>query len=179
MYGHYMNQVHQRLKQRLSESVELMQKHYIQRRKIMEPLRKGELVLLNGRNIGTKHQCRKLEDKMLGLFEVVSVGSNNWYCKLKLPDHSKLHPVFNIDLREQYKGPDPGKAVVEIEPDGEDWVMETIMGCGPTGIHALETSAKTKSPSSNLFSLLYPQTQKNEIEVSLKYGIALLFQSVV
>jgi hypothetical protein len=41
------------------------------------------------------------------------------------------------------------------------------------------TSAKTKSPSSNLFSLLYPQTQKNEIEVSLKYGIALLFQSVL
>jgi len=41
------------------------------------------------------------------------------------------------------------------------------------------SSAKTKSPSSNLFSLLYPQTQKNEIEVSLKYGIALLFQSVL
>jgi hypothetical protein len=41
------------------------------------------------------------------------------------------------------------------------------------------TSAKTKSPSSNLFSLLYPQTQKNEIEVALKYGIALLFQSVL
>jgi hypothetical protein len=41
------------------------------------------------------------------------------------------------------------------------------------------TSAKTKSPSLNLFSLLYPQTQKNEIEVSLKYGIASLFQSVL
>jgi len=41
------------------------------------------------------------------------------------------------------------------------------------------TSAKIKSPSLFLFSLLYPQTQKNEIEVSLKYGIALLFQSVL
>jgi hypothetical protein len=40
-------------------------------------------------------------------------------------------------------------------------------------------SAKTKSPSLNLFSLLYSQTQKNEIEVSLKYGIALLFQSIL
>jgi hypothetical protein len=36
-------------------------------------------------------------------------------------------------------------------------------------------SAKTKSPSLNVFSLLYPQTQTNEIEVSLLYGIALLF----
>jgi len=40
-------------------------------------------------------------------------------------------------------------------------------------------SAKTKSPSLNLFSLLYPQTQKNEIEVSLKYGIAWLFHIVL
>jgi len=51
------------------------------------------------------------------------------------------------------------------------------------GVSASETyvatSAKTEFPSLNLFSLLYPQTQKNEIEVSLKCGIALLFQSVL
>jgi len=40
------------------------------------------------------------------------------------------------------------------------------------------SSAKTISPSLNLFILLYPQTQKNEIEVSLKYRITLLFQGV-
>jgi hypothetical protein len=52
--------------------------------------------------------------------------------------------------------------------------------CSPSfSSFTLHSSAKTKSPSSNLFSLLYPQTQKNEIEVSLKYGIALLFQSVL
>jgi len=45
-------------------------------------------------------------------------------------------------------------------------------------LHDCSTSAKTKSPSLNLFSLLYPQTQKNEIEDSLKYGIALVFHSV-
>jgi len=86
MYGHYMNEVHQKLKQWLSESVEMMQKHYSKRRKIMESLKKGELVLLNGRNIRAKHRCKKLEDKMFGPFEVISVGSNNRYCKLKLPD---------------------------------------------------------------------------------------------
>jgi len=41
------------------------------------------------------------------------------------------------------------------------------------------TSAKTTFPSLNLFSLLYAKTQKNEIEVSLKYDIAWKFQSVV
>jgi len=39
------------------------------------------------------------------------------------------------------------------------------------------SSAKTKFPSLNLFGVLYTQTQKNEIEVSLKYGIASTFQS--
>jgi len=41
------------------------------------------------------------------------------------------------------------------------------------------SSAKTKFPSLNLFRLLYPQTQKNGIEVSLKYGIALTLQCVL
>jgi hypothetical protein len=50
---------------------------------------------------------------------------------------------------------------------------------GQTMKTAEPTSGKTKSPSLNLFSLLYPQTQKNQIEISLKYGIALLFQSVL
>jgi hypothetical protein len=43
----------------------------------------------------------------------------------------------------------------------------------------IHSSAKTKSTSLNLFRLLYPQTQKNEIKVSLKYGSAWLFQSVL
>jgi len=41
------------------------------------------------------------------------------------------------------------------------------------------TSGETKSPSVSSFSLLYPQTQKNEIEVSLKYSLALPLQSTV
>lgn len=41
----------------------------------MEPLKKRELGLLNGRNIQGKHRCKKLEDTMLGPFEVLLVGS--------------------------------------------------------------------------------------------------------
>jgi hypothetical protein len=50
---------------------------------------------------------------------------------------------------------------------------------GASTVLELASSAKTKSPLLNLFSLLYPQTQINEIEVSMKYGIALLFQIVL
>jgi hypothetical protein len=127
-----MTDVHQKLKERLSESVELMKKHYNKRRKSMEPLNKGELVILNGRNIRAKHRCKKLEDKMLGPFEVLSVGNNARHCKLKLPESWKIHPVFNINLVERYKGIDPKEQVIEVEEDGEVWVMESFIASGPS-----------------------------------------------
>jgi len=98
----------------------------------MEPFKKGELAMLNGRNIRAKHRCKKLEDKMFGPFEILSVGSNQRYCKLKLPDSWKIHPVFNIELLERYKGTDPKKQVIEVEADGEEWVMESIVASGPS-----------------------------------------------
>jgi len=88
--------------------------------------------MLNGWNIQAKHHCKKLDDTMLGPFDLVSVGSNKWYCKLMLPDHWKLHPVFNIDLLQKSNGIDLKTQVIEVEADGEDWVMETIFGSGPS-----------------------------------------------
>jgi hypothetical protein len=126
LYGNLMTNIHGKLRARLEESVELMKKHYNNKTKAIESLKKAELVLLNGLNIRVKHRCKKLEDKMLGSFEVILVGSNNRYSKLKLPDHWKLHPVFNIDLLERYKVSDPKKQVIEIEADGEDWIIESI-----------------------------------------------------
>jgi hypothetical protein len=41
------------------------------------------------------------------------------------------------------------------------------------------STAKTKSHSLNLFSLLCSQTPKNEIDIGLKNGITLLFQSII
>jgi hypothetical protein len=92
-----MEVVYTRFKEWLVESVESMQKNYNKTRKVMELLQKGELVMLNRRNIQGKHRCNKLEDKMLGQFEVLSVGSNLWCCKLRLPELWKIHPVFNIE----------------------------------------------------------------------------------
>jgi len=88
--------------------------------------------MLNGRNIRAKHRRRKLEDKMFGPFEILSVGKNQRYCKLSLPDSWKIQPVFNIDLLERYKGTDLKKQVVEVEADGEHWVMESIIASGPS-----------------------------------------------
>jgi hypothetical protein len=66
----------------------------------MDPFKMRELVMLNGRNIQATHRCKKLEDKMIRPLEVVSVGNNLRYCKLKLPGSWKIHSVFTINLLE-------------------------------------------------------------------------------
>jgi len=35
-------------------------------------------------------------------------------------------------LLERYKGADPKKQLIEVEADGEDWVMESIIASGPS-----------------------------------------------
>jgi len=85
LYGHYMNSVHTKLSTQWEYSIEAMWKYYDKKQKSIEPIKKGELVMLNGRNIRAKHHCKKLEDKMYGLFEVGATGKNRRYGKVKLP----------------------------------------------------------------------------------------------
>jgi hypothetical protein len=65
-------------------------------------------------------------------FEIVSEGHNKRYCKLKLPDTWKIHPVFNIALLERYRGTNPKEKVIEIEADDSGWKMESIIASGPS-----------------------------------------------
>jgi len=132
LYGHYMTSIHSKLSRQLEQSMEAMQKYYDKKRKSIEPFKKGELVILNGRNIRARHNCNKLEDKIYGPYEVVNTGKNRRYCLLKLPDSWKIHPTFNIALLEQYGGTDPKKQVLEIEADDAGWKMESIIASGPS-----------------------------------------------
>jgi hypothetical protein len=68
---------------------------------------------------------------MLRLFEILSIGSNLQYCKVKLPESWKIHPVFNIDLLKPYKETNIKQHVIEIKADGDDWVMESIIASEP------------------------------------------------
>jgi hypothetical protein len=86
LYGHYMTSIHDKLRKQLAISVEKMQKNYNKPRKTLKALKKEKLVVLNRTNIGEKHQCKKLEGKKLGPFEVLSVESNLRYSKLILPE---------------------------------------------------------------------------------------------
>jgi len=132
LYAHYMNTIHEKLKEKLSEARGNMAKYYDKKRRDIPGFKKGEFVMLNGKNIRSKGRCRKLEDKMYGPFEVLHEGHNKRYCKLKLPTKWKIHPVFNISLLEKYRGTNPEREVVEIEADDSGWKIESIIASGPS-----------------------------------------------
>ena len=127
---------------------------------------------MNGRNIRTKHRCKKLEDKMLGPFEVLSVGSNQRYFKLQLPDSWNIHWVFNIDSLERYKGTDPKKQIIEIEADGDDWVMKSIIASGPsddnTKQHVFLVKWKDFTPEENTWET-YGNVADHSMELLEEY----------
>jgi hypothetical protein len=120
------------LKTRLEKSIAAMRLYYDKKRMAIEAFKQVVLVIIDGTNIPAKHQCKELEEKMFRLFHIVSVGNNDRYCQLHPPDSWKIHSVFNSDLLECYIREDPKNQVIEIEADGTDWVMESIMACGPS-----------------------------------------------
>jgi hypothetical protein len=76
LYEHYTNEVHSKLSELLGEVVEELRKNYNKKRKIMEPSKTGELLMLNGHNIRARHQYKKREDEMIRPFEMMLIGSN-------------------------------------------------------------------------------------------------------
>jgi hypothetical protein len=132
MYGHYMTGVHAKLLTQLETVRSSMANYYDRKRRSIESFKKGELVILNGKNIRSKGRCKKLDDKIYGPFKILLVGHNNRYCKLELPSTWKIHPTFNISLLERYRGKNPEREVIEIEANDAGWMMEKIIASGPS-----------------------------------------------
>jgi len=91
-----MLSVYDKLSKQLEVSIEAMRKYYDKKRKSIESVKQGELVMLHGKNTRANTRCKKLEDKMFKPFEVIATGKNGLYCTLKLPESWKIHPMINI-----------------------------------------------------------------------------------
>jgi hypothetical protein len=132
MYGHYKTGIHEKLLGQLEVAQSTMAKYYDRKRRSIESVKRGQLVMLNGENILSKGTCKKLDDKMYGPFKILSTGHNNRYYKLELPPSWKIHPAFNISLLERYRGKNPEREVIEVEADDAGWTMEKIITSGPS-----------------------------------------------
>jgi hypothetical protein len=60
--------------------------------------------------------------------------------------------VCDIDLLERYNGTDPKKLIIEVEADGEDWVMESIIASGPLN----------NNPKQHVFQVIWKDFSQEE-----------------
>jgi hypothetical protein len=127
-----MVNVHQKLADQLEASQKKMGEYYDRKRKPAPQHKVNDWVRLDGRNIRTKEQCRKLEDTLYEPFQISKLGSNRRWCRLKLPDTWKIHPAFHVSLLEPYRGDIKARIIHPVEADDEGWVPEPVMASGPT-----------------------------------------------
>ena len=114
-----MTELHRRLKwdiERLNEAA----KRYYDKKRIEGPILKGgDKVYLLRRNIKTKRPSSKLDFTKLGPFEIEEKkGPLNY--KLRLPEGTRLHPVFHIALLEPADPKTPLQTdITGIDPEFE------------------------------------------------------------
>jgi len=91
----------------------------------------GDKVWLDSKNIRTTRPTRKLSEKHLGPFEIVSKVSDNAF-RLLLPSSWKgVHPVFHVSLLDKAEPPFPGRDHPPPEPvviaGEEEWEVSRIL----------------------------------------------------
>jgi len=93
----------------------------------------GDLVMLNGRNIRTRHPSKKLDHKNHGPFQIEKIVSP-LTVRLTLPRKWKIHNVFHVSLLEPYRTsehrapPDPSKVLREADDieQSEEYDVEEV-----------------------------------------------------
>ncbi len=113
------------------EHAQELQQRYYNRKRIDFHFQENQLVLLNAKHIKTKRPCKKLDAKYLGPFEIAKKLGKATY-RLKLPPGmSRIHPVFNVNLLEEYLGDttnfQPGP-ISHLEVEGDRYEVEEILG---------------------------------------------------
>jgi hypothetical protein len=100
-YGHWMKAIYEDCKKELEKTSDQMKKYADKTRAESPRYNKGDLVMLNGKNIKTRHPSRKLDHKLYGPFEILELISPT-AIRLRLPKTWKIHPIFHVSLIEPF-----------------------------------------------------------------------------
>ena len=102
LYAHWMQMIHQQARQSLGKTREAMGRYYNRKAKQQPDFKVGDLVMLNAKNIQTKHPSKKLAPKLYSHFKILEQRGKLAY-KLEISDRWKIHPVFHVSLLEPYQ----------------------------------------------------------------------------
>jgi hypothetical protein len=132
-YRHWMKAIHDDCEETLEKPRDQM-KRYADDNRIETPnYKRGDLVMLNGKNIRSRRPCKKLDHKLHGPFEIQDIISKH-AVRLTLPTSWKIHPVFHVSLLEPFV---QGNRTVDIQQvlkssdpieGDEEYDVDDIMG---------------------------------------------------
>ncbi len=118
------------LEKSYANAVESQTKYY---NKVHTPkkYRKGQLVLLNAKNLKQKRPSKKLSHKFIGPFRISNVIGEQAY-ELELPADYRIHPVFHVSLLEAYNRRDndsemPEYPLPELIDNVPEYEVEEIL----------------------------------------------------
>jgi Chromo (CHRromatin Organisation MOdifier) domain len=103
-------------------------KAYYDKKRKERSFQVGELVMLAAKHIRTLRVSKKLADRFLGPFKILSRKGQNAYT-LELPQkYGRLHPTFHVSLLEPYRMREGYETPAPIDIDGEkEWEVERIL----------------------------------------------------
>ena len=95
-----------------------------------DPLKVGDQVWLNAKNIRTERPSKKLDNKFYGPFPIIAQKGTSY--ELQLPTTMNIHPVFHPSLLslhpdsplEGQRFPDPDPIIIDNEPE---WEVKEIL----------------------------------------------------
>ena len=121
-----LHELRQRLRVRLLEARDRMARYY-NLNHVPKQFKVGDFVKLSTKNL--RFACRKLSPRWVGPFRVLERIGGQAY-RLALPEkYSRLHPVFPIQLLENYRRREDDTdlmAMPDLEDPPEEWEVEEI-----------------------------------------------------
>jgi len=134
VYTHWMHTVNDESRKGLKDAQERMRRYTDPARKEPPAYQVGDLVMLNGRNIKTRHPSKKLDHKNHGPFQIEKIVSL-LAVRLMLPRKWKIHNVFHVSLLESYRTSehqaplDPSKVLREADDieQSQEYDVEEVM----------------------------------------------------
>jgi len=102
MYAHWMQDIHQQVKQTLENTRESMMKYYDRKGTEQPSIEVSDMVMLNAQNIRTKRPSKKLSPNLYGPFKVLEKKGSRAF-KLAISPRWNIHQVFHVSLLEHYR----------------------------------------------------------------------------
>jgi len=97
----WMTSIHQLCRQGLEKASETLNKYHYMNAKLATVYQPGDLVMLNGKNLKSRRQARKLDAKLHGPFRVMKVMSPT-ALKPELPTQRQLHNACHVSVLEPF-----------------------------------------------------------------------------